>query len=47
MHFLSYAEAHAQPTAEDYDSLEIEKDNLIMASDIAFSLDDWETVVKI
>jgi tetratricopeptide (TPR) repeat protein len=41
--FLSYAEAHAEATPEDYDLLEAEKDNLVIATDVALSLDDWES----
>jgi hypothetical protein len=36
-HFLSYTEAHAQPTPEDYNALEAEKDNVLNAMDVAFS----------
>ena len=43
-YFLTYAEAHAQPTPEDYDALEAEKDNLLDAIDTAFDLEDWESV---
>lgn len=43
-YFLRYAEAHAQPTPEDYDLLETEKGNLLSALDVAFDLEDWESV---
>ncbi|HEY0376995.1 MAG TPA: tetratricopeptide repeat protein [Pyrinomonadaceae bacterium] len=46
-HFLSYAEAHAQPTPEDFDALEAEKDNLSSAMDAAFELEDWASVMRI
>jgi tetratricopeptide (TPR) repeat protein len=46
-HFLSYAEAHAQPTPEDYDALEIEKDNVLGAMDVAFYLHDWLSVMRL
>jgi tetratricopeptide (TPR) repeat protein len=46
-HFLSYAEAHAQPTPEDYDALEAEKDNVVGAMDVAFEIDDWLSVIEI
>jgi tetratricopeptide (TPR) repeat protein len=46
-YFLSYAKAHAQPTPEDYDALEAEKDNLLTAMDRAFALQDWATVMHL
>jgi tetratricopeptide (TPR) repeat protein len=46
-HFLSYTEAHAQPTPEDYDALEAEKDNVLNAMDVAIDLKDWESVERI
>jgi tetratricopeptide (TPR) repeat protein len=46
-HCLSYAKAHAQPTPEDFDKLEAEKDNLLRAMDVAFDLEDWASVVQI
>jgi tetratricopeptide (TPR) repeat protein len=46
-HFLSYAEAHAQTTAEDFDVLEAEKDNVLSAMDVAFYLKDWASVMQI
>jgi tetratricopeptide (TPR) repeat protein len=45
-HFLSYAEAHAQP-AEDFDALEAEKDNVLSAMDGAFALGDWASVMQL
>lgn len=36
-YFKNYAEAHAQPTAEDYDALEAERNNLLSALDAAFT----------
>ena len=42
--FLDYAKAHAQPTPEDFDAVEKEKDNLLSAIDIAFELKDWDSV---
>ncbi len=44
-YFLSFAEAHAQPTPEDYDLLEVEKDNLLGAMDAAFDSKDWLSVI--
>jgi tetratricopeptide (TPR) repeat protein/energy-coupling factor transporter ATP-binding protein EcfA2 len=46
-HFLSYAEAHAQLTPEDYDALEAEKANVLNATDVAIDLKDWESVQRI
>jgi tetratricopeptide (TPR) repeat protein len=43
-YFLGYAQAHAQATAEDYDALETEKDNLLNAMDVAFEMKDWNVV---
>ena len=46
-HFLSYAKAHAQPTPEDYDALEAEKDNVLGAIDVAFAMSDWLNAINI
>ena len=46
-HFADYVEGRSQRTPEDYDSLEVEKDNLIIATDLAASLADWESVLGI
>lgn len=46
-YFLNYAEAHAQPTPEDFDALEAEKDNVLAAMDAAFERGDWLSVMKI
>lgn len=46
-HFLSYAKGHAQPTPEDFDALEAEKDNILGAVDSAFEIKDWSTVTEI
>jgi tetratricopeptide (TPR) repeat protein len=46
-HFLNYTEAHAQPTPEDFDALEAEKDNVLGAIDIAFDMRDWDTVLRV
>ncbi|HEX8494083.1 MAG TPA: tetratricopeptide repeat protein [Pyrinomonadaceae bacterium] len=43
-YFLSYAAAHAQPTPEDYDVLEGERENLLSAIDVASDLRDWQSV---
>jgi tetratricopeptide (TPR) repeat protein len=44
-HFLAYAEAHAQPTPEDYDALEAERENLLAAMDYAYTVEDWQSVM--
>jgi tetratricopeptide (TPR) repeat protein len=43
-YFLTYAKAHAQPTPEDYDVLEAERENLLSAIDVAFGSGDWQSV---
>lgn len=43
-YFLNYALAHKQPAPENYDALEAAKDNLLIAMDRAFSLNDWQSV---
>ncbi len=46
-YFLNYAEAHAQPTPEDFDALEGEKDNVLSAMDEAFELSNWLSVIRL
>ena len=46
-HFLRHAEAHAQPTPEDLDALEAEKSNVLGAIDLAYAMEDWESVMQI
>ncbi|PYS93983.1 MAG: hypothetical protein DMF64_03065 [Acidobacteria bacterium] len=46
-HFLRYAEAHAQPTPEDYDALEAELDNILSAAETAFAQANWTSVMRI
>ncbi|MDQ1612594.1 MAG: hypothetical protein QOG00_2525 [Pyrinomonadaceae bacterium] len=46
-HFLHYAEAHAKTTPEDFAALEAEKDNILSAMDVAFSLEDWPSVIQL
>lgn len=45
--FLSYAEVHSQPTPENFDALEIEKDNVLSAMDAAFSMKDCVGVMQL
>lgn len=46
-YFLTYAEAHAKPTPEDFAALEAELDNLLSAMDLAFGLEDWSSVLRL
>jgi tetratricopeptide (TPR) repeat protein len=46
-HFLRYAQAHAAPTPENFDKLEAEKDNLLIAVKLAADLERWEDVIEI
>jgi len=46
-HFLAYAKAHAQPTPEDYDALEAERENLLAAMDCAYAAEDWQSVMGV
>lgn len=45
--FLGYAAAYAHETAEDFDALEAEKDNLLGAMDAAFEMQDWPGVMQL
>lgn len=47
VHFLRHVQAHAEPTPEDLDVLEAEKDNLLGAIDAAFRMQDWDSVMEI
>jgi tetratricopeptide (TPR) repeat protein len=44
-HFLHYVEEHPEPTPEDFVALKAEKDNVLSAMDVAFSLSDWSSVI--
>lgn len=46
-YFLDIVEEHDSESVEDYDFLEAEKDNLIRAIDVAFSLKEWKSVQSI
>jgi tetratricopeptide (TPR) repeat protein len=46
-YFLAYAESHNQPKPEDNDALEIERENLLGAMDIAFEAESWLTVMRL
>jgi len=43
-YFVSYSKAHAQPTSEDYEALEIDRENVMSAAEGAIDLKDWESV---
>lgn len=45
-HFLDYAVEREEPTPENYDALEAEKDNLLGASEVAFASGDWKSVMR-
>jgi tetratricopeptide (TPR) repeat protein len=44
-YFLRHAQAQASPTPEAYAALELEKDNILNAMDVAFNLGDWSSVI--
>ncbi|HST20740.1 MAG TPA: tetratricopeptide repeat protein [Blastocatellia bacterium] len=46
-YFVQYAESHSETTREDFDALEVEKDNVLSAMDIAFELQDWKSVMQV
>jgi tetratricopeptide (TPR) repeat protein len=43
-YFVSYTRAHAEATSEDYETLEIDRENIISAVDAAMDLKDWKNV---
>lgn len=45
-YFLRYAQERREPTPENYDALEEEKDNLLGAPEVAFASGDWESVMR-
>jgi len=45
-HFVEYAESHAETTKEDFDALEMEKDNVLGSMDVAFEMKDWSSVMR-
>lgn len=44
VHFRNYATARMQPTAQNYNELETEKDNLLNAMDLSSELADWQSL---
>ena len=47
LRFLRHATAHSRPMREDYDALELEKDNLLSATDVAYNLGDARSVLQL
>ncbi|HWS86229.1 MAG TPA: tetratricopeptide repeat protein [Pyrinomonadaceae bacterium] len=45
-YFLRYAVEREEPAPENYDALEVEKDNLLGASEVAFASGDWGSVTR-
>jgi tetratricopeptide (TPR) repeat protein len=45
--FLSYAEANSKRTAEQLNLIEVEKDNILSAIDIALELGDWKSTMRV
>jgi len=46
-YFLAFTHAHQEPTAENFDALEGEFENVAVAVDMAFQLKDWQSVVSL
>jgi tetratricopeptide (TPR) repeat protein len=46
-YFAHYVKGHDWPTPEDYSALEIERDNILSAIDLAFDINDWKTASEI
>src|SRR5205807_322017 len=45
-YFLRYAAEREEPTPENFDALEGEKDNLLSAVEAAFTSEDWKSVMR-
>jgi tetratricopeptide (TPR) repeat protein len=45
--FARFAEIHKRPAREDYDAVELEKDNLLNAADLAFAQEDFRSVFRL
>lgn len=45
-YFLNLAQAHSANQPDDYKALEQEKDNILKAMDVAFEMEEWESVQK-
>lgn len=46
-YFLRFAEERGEPTPENYDALEVERDNLLSVAEAAFASEDWGSVTRI
>jgi tetratricopeptide (TPR) repeat protein len=46
-YFLRYTMEREEPTPENYNALEEEKDNLLGAAEAAFASEDWQSVMRI
>jgi tetratricopeptide (TPR) repeat protein len=44
-YFLRFARERGERTPENYDALEVERDNLLSAAETAFASEDWESVM--
>lgn len=47
VHFARHSQMHSEPTPEDLNALEVDKDNLLAAVDMAFKIQDWARVMSI
>jgi tetratricopeptide (TPR) repeat protein len=45
--FLHYAESNSKPVAEQLNSVETERENILNAIDVAFELNDWNSGMRI
>jgi len=45
IYFRRYAEAHSAPTPEDFEALELVKENILSAMDVSSKIGDWASVV--
>src|SRR5262249_43527983 len=46
-YFLDYAESHSRPEPEEYNALEGEKENLLVSMDVAFAIQNWQSVTRL
>jgi len=46
-HFLDYAAARSEKKAEDFNALEAERENLLGAVEMAFTFEDWPSVMRL
>jgi lipopolysaccharide biosynthesis regulator YciM len=45
--FVRYCASHTETSAEDFDAIEAEKDNVLGALDASFEIEDWNSVMRI